>query len=128
MTSKIEKPSDLEMQFLCVLWDQGPRTAREMLGLLPDGKERAYTTVLTVLQVMEKKGLLSHSRKGNANVYHPKVTRGDVLGSFMKRMVNNLFGGSPTAAMQMLLEEGEMSPEDFQKMRQVLDDQSEEDK
>ncbi|MCF7956958.1 MAG: BlaI/MecI/CopY family transcriptional regulator [Phycisphaerae bacterium] len=116
------------MQFLCVLWGRGPCTAREMLGLLPDGKERAYTTVLSVLQVMEKKGLLGHSRKGNANVYYPNVARGDVLGSFMKRMVTNLFGGSPTAAMQLLLEEGEMSPEDFQRMRQVLDDQPEGDK
>ncbi len=123
MTSKSEKPSDLEMQVLCILWDQGARTARDVLGLLPDGKQRAYTTVLSVMQVMEKKGLLAHGRKGNANIYHANVARDDVLGGFMKRMVKNLFGGSPTAAMQMLLEEGEVSPEEIQQMRKVLSEQ-----
>ena len=55
---KSVKPSDLEMQVLSVLWERGPSTAREVLEAMPDGKKRAYTSVLSVMQVMEKKGLL----------------------------------------------------------------------
>ena len=47
------KPSDLEMQILSVLWENGPLTVREVLKMMPDKKERAYTSVLSVMQVME---------------------------------------------------------------------------
>ena len=52
-----QRPSDLELQVLAVLWRRGPSTAREVMEALPDGKHRAYTTVLSVMQVMEKKEL-----------------------------------------------------------------------
>ena len=54
---KTSKPSDLEMQILSVLWDRGASTAREVLKAMPDGKQRAYTSILSVMQVMEKKAL-----------------------------------------------------------------------
>ena len=55
---KITKPSDLELQILSFLWEKGPSTAREVLEAIPDGKKRAYTSILSVMQVMEKKGFL----------------------------------------------------------------------
>src|SRR5690348_4674602 len=73
------KPSELEQQVLAVLWDRGPSTVRDVLGSLPDGKPRAYTTLLTVLQTLEKKGLVRHTREGLAHVYHPRVSRDDVV-------------------------------------------------
>ena len=52
---KNPQPSNLEMQILSVLWEHGPSTVRDILGKIPDGKKRAYTTVLTMMQIMEKK-------------------------------------------------------------------------
>ena len=115
------KPSQLEMQVLSLLWQKGPCTAREVLNALPDGKERAYTTVLSVMQVMEKKGLLSHDRKGNANLYKAKVRQKKIMEPVMSTLVKNLFGGSRTAAMQMLLAK-DVSQEEIQEIRQLLDE------
>ncbi|MCA9092782.1 MAG: BlaI/MecI/CopY family transcriptional regulator, partial [Planctomycetaceae bacterium] len=53
-----KKPSDLELQILHVLWQAGPSTVRDVLEKLPDQKKRAYTSVLSVMQVMQKKGFL----------------------------------------------------------------------
>ncbi len=53
------KPSDVELQILGVLWEAGPLAVRDVLERMPDGKSRAYTSILSCLQVMEKKGLLS---------------------------------------------------------------------
>ena len=115
------KPSQLEMQVLSLLWQKGPCTAREVLNALPDGKERAYTTVLSVMQVMEKKGLLSHDRKGNPNLYKAKVRQKKIMEPVMSTLVKNLFGGSRTAAMQMLLGK-DVSQEEIAEIRQLLDE------
>lgn len=119
--SNTPKPSDLEMQVLSLLWRNGPSTVRQVLEAMPDGRPRAYTTILSVMQVMEKKGLLNHTRDGLANVYRPKVSRQKVLGPMLRGLVRNVFGGSTSAAMQHLLSETNVSEEELAEIRDMLD-------
>jgi BlaI family transcriptional regulator, penicillinase repressor len=114
------KPSDLEMQILAVLWERGPSTTREVLEAMPDRKKRAYTSILSVMQVMEKKGLLTHTNKGTAHVYHPAVDRHKVLQPLMHRLLNQVFGGRPAAVMQALLNDASVSEADLDEMRRLL--------
>jgi len=119
---KIIQPSNLELQVLAVLWEQGPATARQVLEALPDKKERAYTTVLSVMQVMEKKGLLKHKADGNRHVYSPTVRKGEILGPFLRSLVANLFSGSATHALQHLLANAKVSTAELTEMRALLDE------
>jgi BlaI family transcriptional regulator, penicillinase repressor len=114
------KPSDMEMQVLGVLWEKGPCTARQVLEAMPDGKQRAYTTVLSVMQVMEKKGLLTHTSKGTAHVYRPAVSRRSVVQPFMRRVLNEVFGGRPAAMVQAILSDTAVSDADLAEMRRLL--------
>lgn len=116
------KPSDLEMQVLSVLWERGPSTAREVLEAMPDGKKRAYTTILSAMQVMEKKGLLAHTRRGTAHVYKPAVNQHKIIQPFVRKVVTEVFGGRPTAVMQALLAEGQISDAELAEMRRLLDE------
>lgn len=118
--AKVVPPSDLELQVLSVLWRTGPATAREVMEAMPDGKQRAYTTVLTVMQVMEKKGLLGHTRRGNANVYEPTVARGKVLRPIVRGWVAKIFGGSPSAAVQQLLSESDVDAKELEKIEAFI--------
>ena len=120
---KLKEPSRLELQVLSVLWEHGPATVRVVQDALPDGKTRAYTTVLTVLQVMEKKGLLTHISQGNTHVYQPTTTRRQTLGPVLKSLVRQLFGGSPATALQHLLAESEVSPEELTRLKQLIAEQ-----
>ncbi len=122
------KPSDLEMQVLSVLWERGPSTAREVLEAMPDGKKRAYTSILSVMQVMEKKGLLTHTNKGVAHVYEPTASRSKVLQPFLHRVLKEVFGGRPAAMMQALLSETSISDADLAEMRRLLAEARKEDK
>ena len=117
---KQPRPSDLELQVLAVLWERGPSSVRAVMEAMPDGKERAYTTVLSVMQVMEKKGLLGHTVQGQANIYHPLVKRQQVLRPLMKELLRNVFGGSPALALQSLLESGRVSDDELAEIRQVI--------
>ena len=114
------KPSELELQVLSVLWERGPSTARQVLEAMPDGKARAYTTVLTVMQVMEKKRLLTHTRDGVAHVYRPAVSKRHVLRPLLRGLVDRIFGGSTSAAVQQLLAETDVTEADLARIRDLL--------
>ena len=117
---KAAKPSDLEMQILSVLWNRGVSTAREVLEAMPDGKQRAYTSILSVMQVMEKKGLLKHTNRGVAHVYSPAVSQSKIIQPFVRRLVNEVFGGRPSAMMQALLTETAVDDEELAQIYQLL--------
>ncbi len=117
---KLNPPSSLEMQVLALLWEHGPLTARAVLERMPDAKPRAYTTILSVLQVMEKKGYVTHETDGNRHVYAPKVKQRAVVGPLLNGLVKTIFGGRPSNAMQQLLEASEVTEEDLTEMRSLL--------
>ncbi|MGB0579597.1 MAG: BlaI/MecI/CopY family transcriptional regulator [Limisphaerales bacterium] len=121
MPKTSNQPSNLELQVLSVLWERGSATVREVLAALPDGKERAYTTVLTIMQNMEKKGFLSRSQKGNAHVYEPKESQSQTLGPMMQNLLRNVFGGKVSSVMQHLLEDADVSESELKEIRQMID-------
>ncbi len=122
---KKQKPSDLELQILSLLWDKGPLSARDILESMPDGKKRAYTTILSTMQVMEKKGIVSHSTQGVTHLFKPEITKKQVLKPFIKRVVSEFFSGNPSAVMETLLDDATVDQQELQKMKQLLDKKSE---
>jgi predicted transcriptional regulator len=117
-----QQPSDLELQILGVLWAAGPSTVRDVLESMPDGKTRAYTTILSCLQVMEKKGLVAHKREGQGYVYRPVVQKQRVVGSVVRDLLRDVFGGRPSVALQYFIAEGECSSEEIEQLRRLIDE------
>jgi BlaI family transcriptional regulator, penicillinase repressor len=119
---KAPRPSELELQILSLLWEQGPMSVREIREALPDGKERAYTTVLTLVQIMEKKGFVDHKLQGQAHVYHPLVNRRQILRPMFRDMLKNIFSGSPAQAVQCLLDSAKLDDDELAQIKQILQD------
>lgn len=117
---KTREPSRLEMQVLSVLWQRGASTVREVMESMPDGKARAYTTILSVMQVMEKKDLLSHVTEGNTHVYQARVSRQQVTGPWLRGLVRQVFGGSAATALQSLLAEERVSREELDEIKEII--------
>lgn len=115
-------PSKLELSILGLLWEQGPMTARAVLESLPDGKERAYTSVLSVLQAMERKHLVGHTARGNTHVYHALVERERTVGRVLGEIVRDVFGGSRAAVVQELLGGAKVSAEELDAVEQMIAD------
>ena len=114
------EPSKLEMQVLGVLWQRGPSTVRDVLESMQEDKPRAYTTILSVMQVMEKKALVTHTSEGNAHVYAAAVSRRKVAGPLLRGLVKGLFGGSAASALQHLLSENEVSREELGQIKELI--------
>ena len=117
---KTARPSDLELQVLSVLWEIGPATVRQLRQAMPDGKKRAYTTVLSVLQVMEKKRLVTHDRQGMTHVYRPTGRQRQVLGPLLRELTNSVFGGSPARVLQLLLARAQLDDEELAEIRRLI--------
>jgi len=88
-------PTPRELEALKVLWRLGPATVREVYqGLRPRESELAYTTVLSLLQTMEQKGLVGHESAGKAYAYFAKVRRDSVFRKLAGGFLDEVFDGS----------------------------------
>jgi len=112
------QPSEFELQILGVLWDHGASTVRGVMEHLPDGKPRAYTSVLSVMQVMQKKKLLKSKL---AYVFSPTKTREQIVGPLLDGLVSRVFGGSAAMAVQQLLTQKSVESEDLDSIRKFID-------
>ncbi len=108
-----------------VLWKLGSGTVSEVQSGLSD--RLAYTTVLTILRTLEKKGHVGHEAEGRAHRYAPLVAREDAQGSAIRRITRKLFSGSPELLMTQLLSERGLTPEQLRRLRDLVDQRLRED-
>ncbi len=89
------QPTDRELEALKVLWDRGEATVRDVCDALnAAGEELAYTTVLSLLQVMEQKGLVTHRSEGKAYIYLPAIEREKTLRQLAAGFLERVFDGA----------------------------------
>ena len=118
--SSTKKLGDLELQILNVLWAQGAATVRQVLEALPREPKPAYTTVLTMMRLMEEKGYLSRREQGRAHVYAARLQEKRVKRGLLHNLINNAFRGASGALLVQLLEEKELSGEELARIRSFI--------
>jgi len=89
------QPTERELEALKVLWDKSEATVREVCEAMnAAGEDLAYTTVLSLLQVMEQKGLVEHRREGKAYVYLPRIEREKTFRRLAAGFLERVFDGA----------------------------------
>ncbi len=116
--------TERELDIMSVLWDLGSATVSEVNDRLED--DLAYNTVLTVLRILEAKGLVSHRKEGRAHRYHPLLGREEAGRSVVARMRDKLFKGSAELLVTQLVSEEQLSPGAVKRLRKLLDQRLEE--
>ncbi len=115
------QPTERELEALKVLWHQGEATVREVCDAMnAAGEELAYTTVLSLLQVMEQKGLVDHRREGKAYVYLPKVEREKTLGDLAAGFLERVFDGSLDEYLVHALGTRKVSKREFDQLEEMV--------
>ncbi len=82
-----------EEQIMQVLWKQGKAFVRDIIDDLPEPKP-AYNTVSTVVRILEKKGVVSHTAYGKTHEYFPLITKDDYKKTYLKSFMKRFFGNS----------------------------------
>jgi BlaI family transcriptional regulator, penicillinase repressor len=111
--------TERELDLMNVLWDRGPSTVSEVREALED--DLAYTTVLTVLRVLEEKGHVTHAAEGRAHRYRALVDREAAAGSALRRVKDHLFSGSSELLLTRLVEDHPMSGDELRRLKDLLD-------
>ncbi len=109
--------SNAELEILETLWSAGrPLNAGEIRNFLNENRKWERTTVLTLIQRLLKKGVISQEKK-EVYYYAPCVKRSDYVNAEMKSFVNKFFGGSSRSLAAALVENEDLSKEDIEELR-----------
>ena len=107
-----------EADVMQVLWDQGPSIVAEVRAHLND--PLAYTTVLTVLRILESKGYVGHTEEGRGHRYFASVEQQTARKNALRHLTDKLFQGSSELLMTHLVAEQRLSPEQIRRLRKLL--------
>jgi predicted transcriptional regulator len=119
---KQRTPTAGELELLKVLWERGPSTVREVLNELAEDRPRAYTSVMTLLNVMTEKGLVTHQPQGRAFLYQAHRPREATLRGMVKDLLGRAFEGSASALVAQVLAESKPSEPELEAIQQAIDD------
>jgi predicted transcriptional regulator len=117
----LDELGDLQKAVMEIVWELGEASVNQVRGRLGKRKKLAYTTVLTVMQKLDKSGWLTHREEGRAYVYQPTKTRDEAGRSSLRLFIDRICGGSPIAAFQHLLADEDLSAEDLTALRKMID-------
>jgi BlaI family transcriptional regulator, penicillinase repressor len=109
-----------EFDVMRVLWAQAPLKVAGILACLQRTPKPAYTSLLTLVQTMEKKGYIKHQKMGKAFAYLPILQEKKFLLSEVKRIAKRFFGGTPGKLVLNLVENEQLSEAEIETLKKLL--------
>ena len=116
-----QSPTDAELELLKILWEHGPCTVSQVHVLLNENPPRGYTTILKLLQIMTKKGLVKRDKKYRAHVYQAVASDTQIHRNLMQRLLARVFDNSTSKLVAQALEARPVSPKELAEIRHMLD-------
>ena len=108
-----------ELDIMSVLWEVGEATVNEVRDRVDPNL--AYTSVSTMIRMLEMKGYVSHRRgEGKTHVYFPVVDAETAGESVLGRVLDKIYGGSPIKLLTQLVEQRRLSDKELSRMRELL--------
>ena len=127
MTSKkkadLEKPfTEVELELMNAIWDLGECTVKDVQKALPAERDLAYTSVATVMKILEQKGALKSSKTDRAHTYQSLISRTQYEALSLRHMADHLFRGDPSSMVMRLLDDSKLSSHELQAIKKLLDE------
>lgn len=114
--------TDAELRLMDVLWEKGVATVAEVAEGLSHKPPLAYSTVLTTLRILEKKGHVRHSKEGRAFVYRPVLGREQARESAVAHLVRRFFAGSSEQLVLSLIQNRKIDPSEIARLRRRIEE------
>jgi predicted transcriptional regulator len=115
----------LELQIMNVLWETGPANVQSVQAKLK-GRELAYTTVQTMLNVLYRKGKVKRLLKDRTYIYRPVLSRQKAVSQAVGEMLDRFFGGSADGLVLNLVETRHLTPEKLARIQEIIENPKEE--
>lgn len=118
--------TEQELEIMKVIWERPSVTVRDVYEALREKKTVAYTTVMTMMNILETKGHLVKRPEGRAYVYEPSQAQTQVISGMVQDFVDRVFDGSAQPLVLSLLREKKLSREDLDEISRLIEETPEE--
>jgi predicted transcriptional regulator len=112
--------TEAELRLMRVLWTRGESAVAELLAAISDETPLAYTSVLTTIRVLEKKGFVTHRQEGRAFLYSPCVAESEASRTEVRHVLQRFFGNSRERLLLTLLGDDDINPEELVLLRKAI--------
>ncbi len=119
--ASIDRLGALQKAVMESVWELGEATVQQVRDHLNREPLPAYTTVLSVMQKLEKAGWLSHRAEGRSYIYPPIRSRQEAGATSLRTFIERVFSGDPLLLFQHLLEDEELSDGDLKTLKTMID-------
>lgn len=113
--------TDAEAQVMAVLWRLGTASVGDVTEAMRQTRAVTYSTVQTMLRILETKGYVTHDKVARAFIYRPVVDKGQARRRALRHLVSRLFEGSPSLLVLNVLEDEEIDPVERERLRQLIE-------
>ncbi|MBV9503868.1 MAG: BlaI/MecI/CopY family transcriptional regulator [Acidobacteriia bacterium] len=112
--------TEQELEIMKIVWDRERGTVRDVYEALLERRKVAYTTVMTMMKILEQKGFLKKAPQGDrAFVYRPAQPKRQVVGAMVKEFINRVFNGSAEPLLVHLVEEHHLTQKDLEEIAKL---------
>lgn len=123
--TKLEKVfTEVELELMTAIWSLGECTVKDVQEALPKDRELAYTSVATMMKILEQKGALKSEKKDRAHTFEPLVSRTEYEGISLEHLKANVFGGDPASMVMRLLDNSDLTKKEIETIRGILNERS----
>lgn len=113
-----ERPlTETELEMMNVIWRIGPCSVHQVVQALRPQRELAYTSVSTIIRILEQKKYVASIKEGRGHLYRAAVSKQAYQAMSLARLVSNVFDGAPTLLVQRLLDSKQLSAEELESIR-----------
>lgn len=116
----VQKLTDMELELMTVLWRIGRGTVHDVIDGLPENRPLAYTSVSTVLRILEQKEALTSEKSGRSHIYIPKTTKAEYESFSVHHVMESVFDNTPKAFVKRFIETVDLTPEDILEIQNML--------
>jgi predicted transcriptional regulator len=112
--------TEVELELMSILWRIGEGSVSDVIEQLPKDRELAYTSVSTILRILEQKSVLSVRKEGRGHIYIPVLEKSDYEAKTVKHVIERVFDGAPVVLVRQLLDSGNVGEKELAELRKLI--------
>jgi predicted transcriptional regulator len=112
-----------ELAIMKVVWRTDEATVRDVYDALRETRPIAYTTVMTMMRILQEKGYLIKATNDRAHIYRPAKPRQQVIGGMVRDFLDRVFDGASDALLVHLARDNKLTPKQRRLVKQLLDEE-----
>jgi predicted transcriptional regulator len=112
--------TDQELEIMKIVWERQTTTVRDVYEALLERRRVAYTTVMTMMKILEHKGYLNRKQVDRAYVYRPAQPKNRVIRAMVRDFVNRVFNGSAEPLLVHLIEDRHLTADEIEEIRRLM--------